>query len=340
MDIVWTAGATEAVNTVVHHFAAASAGEAWVSAVEHPCVLAAVKRWFPGRHQFVPATRDGLADLGWLDARLRRARPAFVAVMAANNETGVLQPWPEMLALCRAAETPFVCDAAQWIGRMRCRGLGDCDFVIGCAHKFGGPAGVGFLKCPANLRPLLVGGPQESGRRAGTENVAGVWATAAALAEAEAALARGDGEDGRRRRDAFEEELLRTLPETHILGGKVPRLWNTAAALMPPLDCNQRWVVRLDKLGFAVSTGSACSSGKAKPSHVLAAMGYTADEAARMLRFSAAFSTTAEEWGGLNAGLVRAATELQTPRPAPARAPTPPPATPPDSAPPSGRRAG
>src|SRR5437588_6007953 len=103
--------------------------------------------------------------------------------MAANNETGVLQPWREALSLCQQHEVQFFCDAAQWVGKLPARGLGECDFVSGCAHKFGGPKGVGFLKCArGRFRPLLRGGKQEDGRRAGTENVAGVSSMMAALA--------------------------------------------------------------------------------------------------------------------------------------------------------------
>src|SRR6185503_5821875 len=113
---------------------------------------------------------------------------AFVGVMAANNETGVLQPWMDVLALCRERGIPFFCDAAQWVGKLPAAGLGRADYVSGCAHKFGGPTGVGFLKVPGRVRPLLVGGPQEDGQRAGTENVAGVLAMTAALVDREAAM--------------------------------------------------------------------------------------------------------------------------------------------------------
>ena len=100
---------------------------------------------------------------------------------------GVLQPWREVRELCAEHDAPFFCDAAQWIGKLPAAGLGECDFVSGCAHKFGGPQGVGFLKCPARkaLKAQLVGGPQEEGRRAGTENGAGVLSMMAALAERE-----------------------------------------------------------------------------------------------------------------------------------------------------------
>lgn len=309
-DLVWTSGATEAANTVIHHFAAEGEGDAWVSAIEHPCVLAAVERWFPQRHKLIPVTPEGVTDLGWLTRMLARTKPRFVAVMAANNETGVLQPWPEMQALCQRHGVPFFCDAAQWIGRLPARGLGRCDYVSGCAHKFGGPPGVGFLKCTGNLHPLLVGGPQEAGRRAGTENVPAVWAMTAALAEAEQALATGAADERQLWQADFEQELRRALPEVRILGQAFNRLWNTTAVLMPAVDCNQRWVVKLDKLGFAASTGSACASGKEKPSHVLQAMGYGPAEVGRMLRFSSGLETTASAWAALHAGVLEVARQL------------------------------
>src|SRR5439155_25100621 len=174
------------------------------------------------------------------------------------------------------------------------KGLGDCDFVSGCAHKFGGPKGVGFLKCPAKGRmyPLLRGGKQEEGRRAGTENVAGVLAMLAALEVRQAALA-GDGYKSRLAcRTGFEEKLLENLPGSLIVGQGQDRLWNTVSAIMPEADSRQRWVVKLDKAGLAVSTGSACASGREEPSHVLAAMGFSPSHAARVLRFSSGWETT------------------------------------------------
>lgn len=308
-EIVWTSGATEANNAALHHAAAAGDGEAWISSVEHPCVLAATERHFGKRQRRIPVTRDGVVEVEWLADALKKNRPALVTVMAANNETGVLQPWREIHALCRKNGVPFFCDAAQWIGKMPAAGLGASDFVSGCAHKFGGPQGVGFLKVPANFRPLIVGGPQEEGRRAGTENVAGVLAMIAALETREkmsAPLAH---------RSDFESTLLHALPGAQILGIAAGRLWNTVSVVMPEVaDCRQRWVVKLDKLGFAVSTGSACASGKEQPSHVLSAMGISPDEAGRVLRFSSGWETRASDWDELLAGLQRAFTELSAAR--------------------------
>ena len=315
-DIVWTAGATEASNTMLHHAAQNASGEAWISAIEHPCVLESARRYFPKLHRLISVTPDGVLDLAGLERSLKDHSPSLVAVMAANNETGVLQPWREAAALCRARGVPFFCDAAQWMGKLPAAGLGGADFVSGCAHKFGGPQGVGFLKCPPKLRPLLVGGPQEDGRRAGTENVAGILSMIAALDLRERALRAGAETERMTWRAAFEEALVRELPGTQILGSpasldpsrpSAPRLWNTVSAIMPELpDCRQRWVVKVDSLGFAVSTGSACASGKEETSHVLAAMGLPASAAARALRFSSGWETTRSDWQALLDGLRRA----------------------------------
>jgi cysteine desulfurase len=264
-------------------------------------VLESARFHFGRRLRPIPVTHAGAVDLDWLAHELADTRPGLVAVMAANNETGVLQPWREALVMCRQYGVPFFCDAAQWVGKQPARGLGECDFVSGAAHKFGGPRGVGFLKWPAKGRvePLLRGGPQEEGRRAGTENVPGVLAMLAALEVREAALANGQHMPRETWRADFEQRMLAALPGAEVVGAGQPRLWNTVSALMPEADCQQRWVVKLDKLGFAVSTGSACSSGKEEPSHVLAAMGYAPAAAGRVLRFSSGWETSAEEWDHL-----------------------------------------
>ena len=305
-DIIWTSGATESSNTVLHHFARVlPQKEILISGVEHPCVLAAARYYFPKRHHLIPTTRDGVVDLSWLHDRLDKNNVGLVAVMAANNETGVLQPWTELITLCQRFGMPFFCDAVQWIGKMPAKDLGRCAFVSGSAHKFGGPKGVGFLKISGSsaFEPLLRGGEQEEGRRAGTENVPGVLSMVAALEEREERLSETSLHDRLRWRTEFERNLLNVVPGTEIVGGNTDRLWNTVSALMPSLDCRQRWVVRLDRYGYAVSTGSACASGREEPSHVLRTMGYTPEEAGRALRFSAGWETTAEDWEGLLEGL-------------------------------------
>lgn len=329
LDLVFNSGATESANTVFHHAARTlpAAAEVWLSAIEHPCVTAAASHYFPQRHRIIPVTRAGLVDLDWLAKGLKRTRPGLVALMAVNNETGVIQPAREILTLCRAHGIPLFCDAVQAVGKLPAAGLGDCDWVSGSAHKFGGPRGVGFLKCPAKGRvePLLRGGAQEEGRRAGTENVPGILAMVAALQLREGARtptsAAGAGEEAAAveslrapLREDFERQLRRALPGTTIIAAKSPRVWNTTLALLPEVDCRTRWVVKLDKLGVAVSTGSACASGKEEPSPVLTAMGYSAADAARALRFSAGWETTVADWAQLLAALEQAHREMKPAR--------------------------
>jgi cysteine desulfurase len=314
-DLVWTSGATEACNTVLQHAAASPAGVACVSAIEHPAVVDSARRHFGPRLELIPADGHGVLDLEWLRRRLARGgvRPAIVAVMAANNETGVLQPWSEAAELCGAAGVDFFCDATQWCGRLPAAKLGGCAFVAGSAHKFGGPRGVGFLKCRAHaaLRPLLFGGAQQEGRRAGTENLPGVLAMIAAIEWCAQQIATGEVERRLSVREPFERNLAAAVAGVRINGGGVDRLWNTVSVIMPEADCRQRWVVKLDKAGFAVSTGSACASGSEKPSPVLAAMGLSAGEASRALRFSSGWLTPATDWQALLEAIVRIHRELE-----------------------------
>lgn len=302
-QIVFTSGATESNNTVLHHYVHALPGdsEVWISAIEHPCVIEPAQFHFRKRARVVPATHDGVVDLDWIQRKLTQTRPGLITVMAANNETGAIQPWRDVLRLCREHEVPLFCDAVQWLGKLPARGLGECDWVTGSAHKFGGARGVGFMKVPANLSvfSLLRGGPQEETRRAGTENVAGVLAMMAALEVREKRIAQATPEHLALLRDDFERRFVASVPGSLIVSGNSPRLWNTVSALMPGPETEQRWVVKLDKLGFAVSTGSACASGKEEPSHVLRAMGCSAAQAARALRFSGGWDTTAGDWDAL-----------------------------------------
>jgi cysteine desulfurase len=173
-DIIWTSGATEANNTVMHHFARTldAKSEVWISAIEHPCVHESAKHYFGKRAKFIPVTHDGVIDLDWLTAELADTRPGLVGIMAANNETGVIQPWREALAICHQYQVPFFSDAVQWLGKMPAKGTGRMRFLSGAAHKFGGPRGIGFLKVPhrSHVTPLLrrrqtgTGPPRRNGK--------------------------------------------------------------------------------------------------------------------------------------------------------------------------------
>lgn len=314
-DIVWTSGATEANNTVMHHFAKTldAKAEVWISSIEHPCVHESSKYYFGKRAKLIPVTHDGVIDLDWLTMELADTRPALVGVMAANNETGVIQPWREILAICQSYEVPFFTDAVQWLCKMPSKELGQCDFVTGAAHKFGGPRGVGFLKIPhkSKITPLLVGGKQEQGARAGTENVPIILAMMAALEAREKQIGHSQHLLRGVWRDNFEKKILKDLPGATIVGANSPRLWNTVSALMP--DGTQlKWLSKLDKAGFAVSTGSACTTGKEEPSHVLAAMHFKAAEAHRVLRFSSGWETGESDWDALAKALAKIHAEIQS----------------------------
>jgi len=307
-DIIWTSGATEANNMALHHFAHTldAQAEVWISAIEHPCVHDSSRHYFGKRVKTIPVTRDGAVDVDWVTTEMADMRPGLLAVMAANNETGVIQPWRELLAICQAYEVPFFTDAVQWLGKMPAKELGDCDYVSGAAHKFGGPRGVGFLKVPHKhkVSSLLYGGKQERGQRAGTENVPIILAMLAALEVREKQMANGDHETRAEWKKKFEKLLVRHVSGSKIVGVNSPRLWNTTSALMPE-GGQQRWVTRLDRAGFAVSTGSACTTGKEEPSYVLSAMGYKAGDVTQVLRFSGGWETTAADWEELEKGIVR-----------------------------------
>jgi cysteine desulfurase len=315
LDLIWTSGATEANNMVMHHFAKklGPAGEVWISAIEHPCVFDSAQHYFGRRAKLIPVTHEGVIDLDWLTMELADSRPGLVAIMAANNETGIIQPWREARAICHQYKVPFFTDAVQFIGKMPMSGLGECDFVSGAAHKFGGPRGVGFLKIPhrSAITPLLLGGKQEGGRRAGTENVATIASMMAALDVREKQIARSEHLLRKLWRDNFEAAFLRALPAATIIGQNQPRLWNTVSALMPEGDRKLQWVIRLDKAGFAVSTGSACTTGKEEPSHVLSAMGYKSAHAVRAVRMSAGWETTEADWDALLKAVVKVHGEMQ-----------------------------
>ena len=314
LDLIWTSGATEANNMVMHHFAKklGATGEVWISAIEHPCVFDSAHHYFGKRAKLIPITHEGVIDMDWLTTELADSRPALVAAMAANNETGIIQPWREARAICHQYKVPFFTDAVQFIGKMPMTGLGECDYVSGAAHKFGGPRGVGFLKIPQRsaITPLLHGGKQEGGRRAGTENVAIIAAMMAALEVREKQILRSEHLLRKVWRDNFEAQFLRAMPSATVIGQNQPRLWNTVSALMPDGDRKLQWVIRLDKAGFAVSTGSACTTGKEEPSHVLSAMGYKAAHAMRAVRMSAGWETTEADWDALLKTVVKVHGEM------------------------------
>lgn len=268
-----------------------------ISAVEHPCIYAASRKILGDKVEILPVSKHGQVDIDALGRTLRRQRWAMVSIMAANNETGVTMSWKDVQQLCRNTGVPYHCDAAQWIGKMPLGGLAECDYVTASAHKFGGPKGVGFILAPTGEQDfgLLAGGDQEHGRRAGTEDLPSIAAMIAALEDAIEELSPCLSAEQEEQRDIFEAIVKADVAGLQIVGEKSKRLWNTSLLIMPRFE-NFRWVARLDKKGFEVSTGSACATGKEGPSHVLTAMGFSSEEARRAVRVSACSKTPVVDW--------------------------------------------
>jgi len=289
-NLVFSSGGTEA-----NHLALLGAGRdrVFVSAVEHSSVLQALPA-----AQLIPVDRNGIVDLGWLDAALAAdPTPALVSVQYANNETGVLQPVERVADIAHRHGALFHCDAIQAAGKMPLDiGKLGADLVSLSAHKFGGPTGIGALIVggATEIAPTIRGGGQERSRRAGTENLPGIAGFAAAATAAAADL---DAYDRvARLRDRLEGAALTAMPDAVIVAATSPRLPNTTALALPGLAAETQ-IIALDLDGVMVSAGAACSSGKVGPSHVLAAMGLPSDIARSTIRISLGWSTTEAEIG-------------------------------------------
>ena len=306
-EVVFTASATEANNLVL---AGAGRARRIVSAIEHPAVLKAAQS-FAGEIVVLPVDANGVVVLEALEAALKdRAEPALVALMLANNETGAVQPIAEAARLAHAHGALIHCDAVQAPGRLAFSmdALG-VDYLSLSAHKFAGPKGVGALvaRDGAPLKPSVIGGGQERSRRAGTENVPGI----AGFGEA-ARLATQDLANAPRLaklRDALETRALEIEPRLHVFSAKAPRLPNTSCLTMPGVQ-SETQVMALDLAGVAVSAGSACSSGKVEPSHVLRASSLPDAISGCAIRVSLGWATREADieaflvaWRALYAGL-------------------------------------
>lgn len=297
--IVFTSGATESNNAL---FADQSVA---ISAIEHPSVRMA------SRHALeLPVNADGVVEPEAVMRLIETKRPTLVSVMAANNESGALQPWREIAAICREHSVPFHTDAAQWLGKLDAANLGECDFITGSAHKFGGPKGCGFLVLPAEDSRLnfLRGGPQESGRRAGTENYSAIEAMVTALEAITSRLGQIEI-DQSKRRDDFIAAMRSQFENLRVISEAAPRLWNTVLMVMPA-HTNLKWLTALSRRGLSISTGSACSSGKEGSSVVVTALGASVEELRRVVRISGGWETTAQDWADLAAAFGEVFEEL------------------------------
>jgi cysteine desulfurase len=298
-NVVFTSGGTEAnalaLAPGLRRGSGAAVERLLVSAVEHASVLVG-GRFHPEAIRTVGVTRTGVLDLGQLRAALEGGPPALVSVMLANNETGALQPVAAASEIVHAAGGVLHVDAIQALGKIPVdvHAL-QADLLTVSAHKIGGPKGVGAVILAeglAGLEPLLRGGGQEMGRRAGTENVAGIVGFGAAVRASMDAL-----EDDAARLGDLRNRLERGLKQregTIVFSEEVIRLPNTTLFTVPGLKAETA-VIGFDLAGIAVSSGSACSSGKVQPSHVLEAMGFGLDIAQGAVRLSLGWSTSSAD---------------------------------------------
>jgi cysteine desulfurase len=314
-NVVFTSGGTEANSLALTPGLRRGKGERVerlvVSAIEHASVLSG-GRFTPETISTIGVTSDGIVDLARLRIQLE-GPPALVSIMLANNETGAIQPVAEAAEMVHAAGGLLHVDAIQALGKIPfdLASVG-ADLISLSAHKIGGPKGVGALVLAEGvegLSPLLRGGGQEKGRRAGTEDVAGIAGFGAA---AKAALSGREDDAGREQglRERL-EGVLKETPGAVVFAEGMQRLPNTVLFALPGLRAETA-VIGFDLAGIAVSSGSACSSGKVQPSHVVEAMGYGPELARGAVRLSLGWSTTSadiesalEAWRKLADGLLR-----------------------------------
>ncbi len=308
-EIVFTSGGTESDNLALFGSARLRPGCRIVtSAIEHPAVLGSCARLeregFPVT--YVPAGPDGAVSVD----SLRRAiavKPCIISIMHANNETGAIQPIEEIAALARKMGSVFHVDGVQAAGKIgfELHKLG-ADLYSVSGHKLGAPKGVGvlFVRKGLALDPILYGGRHERERRAGTENVPGI------VALGRAAELDYDAAGIAALRDRLEAGVLARVPACSVNGGIGPRLPNTANIRFDGIE-GEAMTIALDLRGYAVSSGSACSSGAVEPSHVLLAMGLSPEDARSSVRFSLGPGNTIEEVDGLIGAVAESAAHLR-----------------------------
>ena len=298
-ELLFTGGGTEAINTAIRGLLAVRSPRKRIvtTSVEHSATRELCQQLAREGLEIIEVPVDviGALDLDRLRAEVNDAT-ALVSVMWGNNETGVVFPVDQVAQICKAARVPFHCDATQAVGKVetdfKAIGLDAASFA---AHKFHGPKGTGslFARKGLRFRPLLLGGPQERGRRGGTENVAGIVGMGVAAELAGRELSKMISHVAPLR-DRLERTILDTIPDAHVNGRTDSRLPNTSNMGFARLEA-EAILLLLSEQGVCASAGAACSSGSLEPSHVLRAMKIDPLVAPGAIRFSLSRYTTEEE---------------------------------------------
>jgi cysteine desulfurase len=294
-ELMFTAGGTESTNSAVRGLLAARSPRKRIvtTTVEHSATRELCQRLAKEGAEIVQVRvdREGSLDLDELRLAVTD-ETALVTIMWANNETGVLFPVEQIAEICRAKRVPYHCDGTQAVGKIPVdvAALG-VDAMSFASHKFHGPKGVGglFVRRGVRIRPLMIGGPQERGRRGGTENVPGIVGMGKAAELAKLSLPQMSGVAALR--DRLERAILATIPDTHLMGGRDHRLPNTTNMAFARLEA-EAILLLLSEQGVCASAGAACSSGSLDPSHVIRAMAIDDKVAHGAVRFSLSRYTT------------------------------------------------
>ncbi len=293
-EIIFTSCATEGNNTVLRSvIQEKDKGNIVVSSIEHKSVSAYVKylssEGFEVRQ--IRVNKEGVVDLEHLESLIDE-NTLLVSVMYVSNEFGTVQPIEDIARICSQRGIPFHTDAVQAVAKIKIN-LKDVTYATFSGHKFHAPKGVGFMVTREDIQPLLMGGGQERGRRSGTENLQGILAMGKALE-----IIYGDFRENVKKlrfmRDRFERLLLERIPDLKIVGYGVERNPSISAVIFPRLT-GWEIVKRLSDLGLMCSSGSACTSGEVIPNAHLMSMGYSPEEAIRMVRFSFGLLNKEEE---------------------------------------------
>jgi cysteine desulfurase len=337
-QIIFTSGATEALVTALRGVSVATY---IISAVEHEAVRATAQTLSPlpyrervaakqpgegynernpssganappsplkgeGNLWIIPVDKNGIINLEELEQVLKTAAtPALVAVQFVNNETGVIQPVADIIALAKQYQALTLIDAVQAVGRIDLSPMlgadmmpsprSGADMIVLAAHKMGGPRGAAalVLREGLSITPLITGGGQEERRRAGTENVAAIMGFGTAIEHIQISLDKQ--KDLETWREQMETEIVAALPSVKFYGQNAPRVANTSMLALPGVQAATQ-LMNLDLAGIAVSSGAACASGKVAPSHVLMAMGEGKEIAESAIRVSSGWATTAQDF--------------------------------------------
>lgn len=310
-QVIWTSGASESLATVFHHLLLPKKNKniIYCSPIEHAAVLAAMEYYratWDYEVRFMPVDLDGRVDVAWL-ASQNHDHTAMIVCMAANNETGVIQPWPQIRDLAKKCVTPFVCDTTQIIGRVPFHfeesGL---DWAMASGHKLGALPGTGFLlaRDPGALKPIIFGGGQENGLRGGTQNYLGVETLAVAMQTFAKKLATLE------QHEAWRQELENALPkEAVVIGKKYPRLPCTTLVGLPGVH-GQGVQIELESQDIFVTTSSACSDNEPATSKVLRAMKIDDVLGRSVVRLSLPLTATQNDYRNLTQALLSAYQKL------------------------------